>query len=632
MNENKEPFRKSKIDGKNQFKKKRRLGEKTITALLFLAASFAVVVSAAIIYTLLQGSVNFFADPLVNPIEFFTGDRWVPSGGNPRFGILPLLAGTTLIAGGALLIGTPLGVGAALYLSEFAGMRVRALAKPVIELLAGIPSIVYGFFALLYISPIIRDFFGASYFNALSAIIVLAIMILPIVVSISDDAMRAVSKELREASYAMGATKWETATRVVMPSASSGIIASILLGLGRALGETMAVTMVAGSVARLTFNPLEEVQTMTAYIAQTATGDIPPGVAMDAAFAVGLVLFIITFIVNMIAARIVKRIQKGEKSKRKFSLLKERMIKRFNAILEKLQRRIKPRIPKLKQLSLKKRYLKGRIGVSTMALCLIIAVFFLAYLLFSILSQGLGGLSWEFVTSRLSRHPEKAGITHVIQGSIYLMVLTMVITVPIGVGAAVYLTEIASDTRYTRFLRRIIQNLAGVPSIVFGLVGLAIFVRLFDLGRSLIAGSLTLSIMVLPIIVVATEEALKSVPRSFREAARGLGATRWQTVRHHVLPNAKPGILTGTVLALSRAIGETAPILFIGAIFAKSAPSGALDSFLALPLTIFYWAREPKQEFHDLAASTIIVLLLILLAMNSIAIIIRQRAQTRRDW
>jgi phosphate transport system permease protein len=138
--------------------------------------------------------------------------------------------------------------------------------------------------------------------------------------------------------------------------------------------------------------------------------------------------------------------------------------------------------------------------------------------------------------------------------------------------------------------------------------------------------------MVLPIIVVATEEALKSVPRSFRDAARGLGATRWQTVWHHVLPNAKPGIMTGTVLSLSRAIGETAPILFIGAIFSKTAPDGILDGFLALPLTIFYWTRHPKAEFHELAASTIIVLLIILLAMNSVAIIIRQRAQARRDW
>ena len=155
---------------------------------------------------------------------------------------------------------------------------------------------------------------------------------------------------------------------------------------------------------------------------------------------------------------------------------------------------------------------------------------------------------------------------------------------------------------------------------------------MFDLGRSLLAGSLTLAIMTLPIIVVSTEEALKAVPNSFREAARGMGATKWQSVRHHVLPNSIPGILTGSILGLSRAIGETAPILFIGAVFAKVPPSGITDSFLALPLTIFYWTTHPKEDFHELAAATIIILLIILFCLNLIAIYIRHRAQSRRDW
>jgi phosphate ABC transporter permease protein PstC/phosphate ABC transporter permease subunit PstA len=613
------------------YKKVSRPFEKGILTLLFLAASVAVVVSIAIIYTLADGAISFLSDPLVDITEFFTGDRWVPSGGNPKFGLLPLLSGTLLIAGGALLIGAPIGVGAAMYLSEFAGPKTRSFAKPVIEVLAGIPSIVYGFFALLVISPFLRDAFGASYFNAASAIIVLSIMILPIVVSISDDAMRAVPQHMREASLAMGATRWETATKVVMPGASSGIVASILLGLGRALGETMVVTLAAGSVANLTVNPLSEVQTMTAYIAQVATGDIPPGVAVDAAFAVGLVLFFITLIVNIIAGMVVKRIKMGKRSTLR-TKLSERIKDLIRTPIGYMVRKAGTGKRRSKEQSLKKRYIKGRIGTGVMGLCLVFAALFLAYLIGTVLAQGLGGINGTFLTSFPSSRPHKAGILPVIQGSIYLMLLTMIIAVPVGVGAAIYLTEIAHDTKYTRFLRRIIQNLAGVPSIVFGLVGLTIFVRVFNFGPSLLAGSLILAIMVLPIIVVATEEALKSVPQSFRDAARGLGATRWQTVRHHVLPNAKPGIMTGTVLALSRAIGETAPILFIGAVFAKTAPSGILDGFLALPLTIFYWTRHPKAEFHELAASTIIVLLIILMAMNSVAIIIRQRAQARRDW
>ena len=620
----------SSSEKQHLFFRKKGIREQVIVWLLFLTASIAVVVSAAIIYTLVEGSVGFFFNPAVNILEFFTGSKWTPNGNNPHFGLLPLLSGTLLVAGGALLIGAPLGIGAALYLSEFAGKKVRSVAKPVIEVLAGIPSIVYGFFALLVISPILQQYFGASYFNAASAIIVMAIMVLPIIVSISDDSMKAVPKHLREASLAMGATKWETSVKVVMPAASSGIIASILLGLARALGETMVVVLAAGSIAKLTLNPLDEVQTMTSYIAQVATGDIPPGVAVSAAFAVGLVLFVITYIINLIAGRVVLRIKRGGVVAKKETWMKRYTKKIFAGIISLwnlLLRRTHD-----KKTSLQRRYLKGKIGVTTVATCLLIAVVFLVLLIASVLEQGLPGIDWTFLTSFPSSIPSKAGIYPVIIGSVYLVCLTLVFAVPMGVGAAIYLNEFAKDNRYTRFLRRIIQNLAGVPSIVFGLVGLAVFSRLFGFGPSLLSGSLTLAIMILPVIVVATEESLKSVPDSFREASRGLGATKWQTVRHHVIPYAVPGTLTGVILALSRAIGETAPILFIGALFAKTAPSGILDGFLALPITIFYWTRHPKLQFHDLAASTIIVLLVILLSMNLIAIIIRQRSQSRRDW
>lgn len=612
------------------FNRKKAFKERFIIWMLFLTASIAIMVSAAIIYTLLEGSASFFLDPAVNILEFFTGSKWTPNGTNPHFGLLPLFSGTLLVAGGALLIGAPLGIGAALYLSEFAAKRVRIIAKPVIEVLAGIPSIVYGFFALLVISPFFRQYFGASYFNAASAIIVMAIMVLPIIVSVSDDAMNAVPKHLRDASLAMGATKWETSVKIVMPAASSGIIASLLLGLARALGETMVVVLAAGSIARLTLNPFEEVQTMTAYIAQVATGDIPPGVAVSAAFAVGLVLFIITYVINIIAGKVVLRIKRGGVSSKKQTQF-TRFITSLPATFGSLKHHFYLRTHD-KHVSLKRRYLKGKIGIMLVANCLLIAVIFLVFLLISIFEQGWSSINWTFLSSYPSATPTKAGIYPVILGSIYLVSLTLVFAVPMGVGTAIYLNEFSKDNRYTRFLRRIIQNLAGVPSIVFGLVGLSVFSRLFGFGPSLLSGSLTLAIMILPVIVVATEESLKAVPDSFREASRGLGATKWQTVRYHVLPYAIPGTLTGVILALSRAIGETAPILFIGSLFAKTAPSGIFDSFLALPITIFYWTRHPKIQFHDLAASTIIVLLVILLSMNLVAILIRQRTQARRDW
>ncbi len=617
-------------------RKKHRPFERFIQMLLFMAASVAVVVSIAILWTLMDGTMSFINSPHANLQEFLTGDEWVPTGSDPSFGILPLMAGTTLIAGGALLIAAPLGTGAALYLSEFASSRSRAILKPIIEVLAGIPSIVYGFFALLVISPYLQKAFGAEYFNALSAMIVLSVMVLPIIVSISDDSMKAVPQYQRQAALAMGATRWETATRVVLPNASSGVMASILLGLGRAIGETMVVTLAAGRVANMTFNPLEGVQTMTAYIAQIATGDLEPGIAYDAAFAVGMVLFIITFIINYLAGRVVLRIKSG-KVRRPGQVGKRTIKGEIHTLIARVpidklrgKKRVRPKRYGVERL--KGRYIIYRIGKGVTLSCLIIAVIFLAYLVCSTLQQGLGGIDLQFMTYFPSWKPELAGIYPVIIGSVYLMVLTFLISVPVGVGAAVYLTEIAPDHAHTRFLRRMIQNLAGVPSIVFGLVGLFIFVRMFGLGASLLAGSLTLSIMVLPIIVVSTEEALKSIPQGFREGALALGTTRWQAIRHHVIPNAKPGILTGSILGLSRSIGETAPILFIGAVFAKVPPESINDPFLALPLEIFYWAKHANPDFHGLAASTIIILLLILLTMNSIAIVIRHRAQSRRDW
>ncbi|KYC52261.1 MAG: phosphate transporter permease subunit PtsA [Candidatus Methanofastidiosum methylothiophilum] len=625
-------FNRAYFNGNNPFHKKVDFKEDIIVRLIFIAASLAIVVSLAILYTLVSGSIDFFLSPKVNILEFFFGIRWTPSGTDPSFGLLPLLSGTTLVAGGSIIIATPLGVGAAIYLTQFANKKASSLAKPIIELLAGIPSIVYGFFALIVISPIIREYFGATYFNAASAIIVMSVMILPIIVSVSDDSMRAVPRELKEASLAVGATKWETAIKVVMPAASSGIIASILLGLARALGETMVVALAAGSVAKLTLNPFSEVQTMTAYIAQVATGDIPPGVAVSAAFAVGLVLFAITYIINFIAGRIVLRIQNAGGTPSKNNKISKRLPStKLNTINISSSNNLE--IKKIEpEKTLKKRHKISNMGIILVGLCLVSAAIFLGFLMFSILEQGIPGISLKFLTSFPSSRPDNAGIFPVIIGSIYLVSLAMIFALPTSVGAAVYLTEFAKDNAYTRILRRLIQNLSGVPSIVFGLVGLTVFVRVFGFGTSILSGSLTLAIMIMPIIIVTTEEALKAIPKSFREAARGLGATKWQTVRHHVIPYALPGTLTGSILALSRAIGETAPILFIASVFAKTAPDSIFDGFLALPITIFYWTRHPKLEFQNLAASSILILLAILFTMNLLAIIIRQRSQANRDW
>ena len=255
-----------------------------------------------------------------------------------------------------------------------------------------------------------------------------------------------------------------------------------------------------------------------------------------------------------------------------------------------------------------------------------LAVVVLALLLYDIFTDGYRWVDAQFLNSFPSRFPEKAGIKSALVGTLWLVGFTAIIAIPTGVLAAIYLEEYAPKNRLTHFIEVNIANLAGVPSIVFGILGLAIFVRFFGLGRSVIAGALTMSLLILPVIIIAAKEAIRSVPSSLRQAAFALGATRWQVVRAHVLPSAMPGILTGVILALSRAIGETAPLIMIGALtFVAFLPSGLMDEFTALPIQIFNWTARPQETFHELAAGGIIVLLAVLLLMNALAVFIRYR-------
>lgn len=240
----------------------------------------------------------------------------------------------------------------------------------------------------------------------------------------------------------------------------------------------------------------------------------------------------------------------------------------------------------------------------------------------------------EFLTSPLSARPQNAGILQGLIGSVTLILIVVVLALPFGIGAAIYLEEYASDSGVARFIRTNIRNLAGVPAIVFGLLGLAVFVTLVGLGNTLIAGGLTLAVLVLPVVVITTSEALRAVPNSIREAAFGVGATRWETVRSHVLPYAAPGILTGTILSLARAFGETAPIVMVGAIVGTfSFVGGPIDQlferFTALPTIVYNWSKEPQAEFRALTAAAIVVLLVVILLVNAVAIWLRNRFERR---
>ncbi len=278
------------------------------------------------------------------------------------------------------------------------------------------------------------------------------------------------------------------------------------------------------------------------------------------------------------------------------------------------------------------RLLTNRITKVMFLLSTLIGLVVLITLFYQVLSDGLGYINIDFLTNKLSTAPERAGIMGAILGTVWLMVVVAPVTMFLGIGTAIYLEEYATKGRLQSFIQTNISNLAGVPSIVFGILGMTVFVRTMGLGNIVLAGGLTMSLLVLPIVVVASQEALRAVPQFLREASYGMGATKWQTIKKVVLPAAIPGILTGVILALSRAVGETAPLVVIGIpALLIPFPNSIFDKFTVLPMQIYYWTLDSAlvAEYANLAAATIVILLLILLIMNSIAVVIRNKFQKR---
>lgn len=293
-----------------------RYGEKLIVGLLAVCAAVSVAVTIGIVVALAGPTIEFFGE--VSFAEFFSAAEWAPTFADPSFGVLQIVAGTLNVTLWAVLTGIPMGLAAAVYLSEYASTRARKVVKPTLEVLEGVPTVAFGFFALTFITPIFRDIWpgflgdGPGIFSAGAAGLVLGIMIIPTVASISDDAMRAVPGGLRQGAFALGATRMQVATRVVIPAALSGIIASFVLGTSRAIGETLVVLIAAGASPNLTFSPVESIQTMTAFIASTATGDVGVGtITYKTLFAVGGLLFLMTLVMNIISIRLVRRFREA---------------------------------------------------------------------------------------------------------------------------------------------------------------------------------------------------------------------------------------------------------------------------------------------------------------------------------
>ena len=286
---------------------RRRAGEDLVKVILGAAAFISVLTTVGIVVALLFPALEFFGE--ISPTTFFSGTDWAPLFEPARFGVLPLLAGTLVVTAVATLVCVPFGLGAAIYLSEYARPRVRAVVKPLLEVLVGIPTVVFGYFALTFVTPLLKDLgFQVEVFNALSAGLVMGVMLIPIVASLSEDAMTAVPNDLRAGGYAVGANRFQVATRIVVPGAVSGIVASFVLAISRGIGETMIVLIAGGTQPNWTFDPRVSIETMTAFVGATANGDVPTGsIEYKTIFAVGLTLFVMTFVLNMVAIRMVRK-------------------------------------------------------------------------------------------------------------------------------------------------------------------------------------------------------------------------------------------------------------------------------------------------------------------------------------
>ncbi len=649
--------------------------DKVMRYVLLAVSSLAVLVVLLIILFTLGNSITAIKE--IGILDFLFGDVWRPSGGD--YGALPLITGSILVTLGSMVLAVPVGIACAIYISEIAPVKLRTTLKPVVELFSAIPSVVFGFVGMMVIVPALKVLFPDQqlFSNSwLAASIVLALMAMPTIISVSEDAIHAVPRSYREASLAMGATKWESIVKVVLPAAVSGVSAAIILGIGRAIGETMAVLMLTGNAPIIPdplWNVYSLISTLTGTIALQLPEAVTGSVTQSALFELGVLLMIIVLIINMLSRHVVnsakRRIGEGDG---KPSLL-FRMTGRSSIIPESVSDRLSEHRSTLMRCGM---LLLAFIGVwmfaslltsDVMALvsaAVVVAalvglgyvfdkvdstsrqtvciggvtvvmgavILMLAIIIGHILIKGIPALSIEFLTTSPAPGGRGGGIYPAIIGSLELIAGTAVIALPLGVLTGIYLNEYAKDTRFTRIIREAIDLLNGTPSIVFGMFGMVLFVTAMGFGYSLLAGWITLAFMILPVIIRTTEEALKSVPKDLREASRAMGATKWRTIYKVVLPAAMGGVVTGAILSIGRAAGETAPIMLTAAVISQPHLAGSiLDPVMALPLHLYHLAMDLPGT-TELQYGTATVLLIIVLIFFVAASLIRSHYSKKVRW
>jgi phosphate transport system permease protein len=644
-------------------------------AFIYLNASLVVLSVILIFFFLIRESIPFFRERSLQSL--LQGPVWSPLEPHNIFGALPLIGGTLLTTAIAIAIALPLGVLCAVFMGEIASSRLKTLLKSGVEILAGIPSVVIGFIGLAVVGPALQQTLNlGTGLTAFTGGLLLAFMALPTIISISEDALHAVPQDYRQASLALGATKLQTTWKAVVPAARRGIIAALMLGIGRAIGETMTVLMATGNAANVPGKLLapiadnslfQSIRTLTATIA-AEMGETPVNsLHYHALFALGAILFVITFLVNTTADYALNSGNRRSAPPKWLQPLFARIGALKEALFESLWKRIPSRTRRqpvderapgrAAQAAGRRASFKGSLlrlwegaQYSILTLSILSVLLPIAAIAWFVFTKGGPALSWDFIVKPPEQQMTAGGLQPIIIGTLYLLAGTFIFALPLGLFGAVYITEYGRGSHFTRILRLAIVNLAGVPSVVYGLFGLGFFV-LFIGGTidqvffrqtlpkptygtgALIWAALTLTLLILPVVITAAEEALLSVPDSFREASLALGCTRWQTVRNVVLPSALPGIMTGMILGLSRAAGETAPILLTGAsFFLPSLPDSIHSPFMALPYHLFITATQSAVMPERIPWGTALVLLLLVLGLNAVASLFRARARARRRW
>lgn len=590
--------------------------EKLGKAVFKAAAIICVIAVVSIFAFLIIKSVPAFSK--IGVLDFVFGDKWSPDRNDTyddpqlsgTYGIFTMIVGTLAATAGALIIGGTIGFFTAVFIAFFCPDKLKGPFASVINLLAGIPSVVYGFFGIVFLLPKLAYFAPNNGSGLLATSIILGIMILPTVVSLSKTSLEAVPKTYYEGAVATGAAHTRAVFGVMVPAARSGITASLILGIGRALGETMAVVMVAGNAATYPSGFFQSFRVLTANIVMEMgyAGDVQEG----ALVATGVILLIFVLIVNvifsLISGRAVKKavassVEKGhsavigQKGLRSFfSDIKER----FGALSYKLGT---DRIGKVVSVFCG--------AISGVALLLVVGFVFVKGFPSLISNPDLIFGKYEFASENITIFPA-------IVSTLMAVLLSLIIAFPIGLMTAVYLNEYAKKGNwFVRIIRGAIDILSGVPSIVYGLFGMITFVKLFGGSSSVLAGSFTISIMLLPVIVRSTEESLKSIAEGRREGSLALGAGKLRTVFRIVLPSALPGIVSALILSMGRVISESAPFIYTMGSVITSTPKSFLDSGATLAVALYQLSGE--GWYIEEAYATAVVLIIIVFGLNLLA-------------